>query len=134
MNGPDLADSGADKNDMLRVLVVDDNHASAQTLGWMIELLGHDVRLAHDSQSAIDTARDFLPQVVLLDIGLPGKSGYEVCEQMKMIPVLQNTIFIAQTGWSQDEHRRRSQEAGFQHHLVKPVSLQTLEPILASIK
>lgn len=134
MNGPDLSEFSAAKNNALHVLVVDDNHASAQTLGWMIELLGYEVRLAHDSQSAIDAAQDFLPQAVLLDIGLPGKSGYEVCEQMKKIPALQNTVFIAQTGWGQDEHRRRSQEAGFQHHLVKPVSLQTLEPILAAIK
>lgn len=134
MNSSDLAESGAAKNAPLRVLVVDDNHASAQTMGWMIELLGHDVRLAHDGQSAIETAKDFLPQVVLLDIGLPGKNGYEVCEQMKTLPELQKTLFIAQTGWGQDEHRKRSQEAGFQHHLVKPVSIQTLEPLLASVK
>ncbi len=134
MNGPELSEFSAAKNNVLHVLIVDDNHASAQTLGWMIELLGHEVRLAHDSQSALDAARDFLPQVVLLDIGLPGTSGYEVCEQMKKLPALQDTVFIAQTGWSQDEHRRRSREAGFQHHLVKPVSLQTLEPILAAIK
>jgi CheY-like chemotaxis protein len=134
MNNTDFAKSGDAKNTMLRVLVVDDNHASAQTMGWMIELLGHEVRLAHDGQNAIETAKDFLPQVVLLDIGLPGKNGYEVCEQMKTLPELQKTLFIAQTGWGQDEHRRRSQEAGFQHHLVKPVSIQTLEPLLASVK
>ncbi|MGZ9097043.1 MAG: response regulator [Micavibrio sp.] len=134
MNTSDFAKPEIDKNNVLRVLIVDDNHASAQTMGWMIELLGHDVRLAHDSHSALETAKDFLPQVVLLDIGLPGKNGYEVCQQMKMLPELQKTLFIAQTGWGQDEHRKRSQEVGFQHHLVKPVSLQTLEPLLASVK
>lgn len=134
MNSSDLVDPSTAKKSALRVLVVDDSHASAQTMGWMIELLGYDVRLAHDGQSAIETAKDFLPQVVLLDIGLPGKNGYEVCAQMKTLPELQKTLFIAQTGWGQDEHRRRSQEAGFQHHLVKPVSIQTLEPLLASVK
>jgi len=113
-------------------MVVDDNFESARTMGWMVEALGHVVCLAHDSASTFEVARGFLPDVVLLDIGLPGMDGYEVCRQMKKLPEMQKTIFIAQTGWGQKEHFQKSQDAGFHHHLVKPVSLQTLESILGT--
>jgi signal transduction histidine kinase/DNA-binding response OmpR family regulator len=114
----------------LRVLVVDDNEASAKTMGWMMEMLGHQVRLAHDGPTAITLANSYKPDVVLLDIGLPGMNGYEVCMALKQEPSCQNTIFIAQTGWGQKEHRDRSRQAGFDHHLVKPVDLETLKDIV----
>lgn len=111
----------------LRVMVVDDNEASAQTLGWAIELSGHEVKIETSSEKALTIARDFMPQIVLLDIGMPGMNGYELCKMMKQIPGLEQTIFIAQTGWGQEKHRQLSREAGFDHHLVKPVDIKTLQ-------
>lgn len=118
----------------LRIMVVDDNEASAKTMGWMMELAGHTIQLANDGYSALEIAKTFNPAVVLLDIGLPGMSGYEVCKEMRKDPEMKNTLFIAQTGWGQEEHRRRSREAGFHHHLVKPVNLQTLQELLAGVE
>jgi len=115
-----------------RVLVVDDNESSSKTLGWMIELMGHEVRLAKNGLSAIKIAKSFRPDVVLLDIGLPGMNGYEICKLMRKEPALKDTIFIAQTGWGQEEHIRRSKKAGFGHHLVKPVDMDDLKKILSS--
>jgi CheY-like chemotaxis protein len=114
----------------LRVLVVDDNEASAKTLGWMLELSGHEIRLAHDGKSALEIARNYKPSVVLLDIGLPGMNGYEVCKTMKLEPSLKDTVYIAQTGWSQEEHIQRSKEAGFNHHLIKPIDMKELQDLL----
>ena len=117
----------------LKILVVDDNEASAKTMGWMLDLLGHQTRLAFDGPSAITAAHEFQPNVVMLDIGLPVMNGYDACSLMKRDPQLKNTIFIAQTGWGQQEHRDRSKEAGFDYHLVKPVRLEQLQEILVSI-
>lgn len=117
-----------------RVLVVDDNQASAKTMGWTVELLGHEAKLAHDGPSAITLAREYQPHIILLDIGLPGMNGYDVCMAMKADPELKNSIIIAQTGWGQEEHRRRAKEAGFDHHLVKPVDMDVLESLLASVQ
>jgi signal transduction histidine kinase/DNA-binding response OmpR family regulator len=117
----------------LRVLVVDDNEASAKTLGWMMEAFGHEIRIAHDGASAIELAKTYCPEIVLLDIGLPKMNGYEVCKLMQTDPLLKDTIFIAQTGWGQAEHRERSKEAGFNHHLVKPIDMKTLEGLLSKL-
>lgn len=118
----------------MRVLVVDDNEASALTMMWMIELGGHEVKMVHDGRQAIELAKTYKPSVVLLDIGLPGMNGYEICKEMRKDPLHKDTYFVAQTGWGQPEHRRRSQEAGFHHHLVKPVNIATLEELLRGIK
>jgi CheY-like chemotaxis protein/two-component sensor histidine kinase len=116
----------------LRILIVDDNIASAQTMGWMMEFEGHDIQLAHEGNEAIALANTYIPDVILLDIGLPGMNGYEICKTLKQAPALQKTMFIAQTGWGQEEHRLRSKEAGFDHHIVKPVNLETLQQLLPS--
>ena len=113
-----------------RILVVDDNEACAKTMMWMMEGLGHTAQIALDGYTAIDLAKTFLPNVVLLDIGLPGMNGYEICQAMKKQPALKDTIFIAQTGWGQKEHRERTKEVGFDYHLVKPVDIKALENIL----
>jgi signal transduction histidine kinase len=123
----------SEQNKIYKILIVDDNEASAQTLGWMLELLGHDIHLAFSADDAIASAKTIKPHMVLLDIGLPKMSGYEVCEVMTKLPGLADTIFVAQTGWGQEEHLRRSKEAGFHHHLVKPVRSETLQGILDSI-
>ncbi|MBI2234508.1 MAG: response regulator [Micavibrio aeruginosavorus] len=116
-----------------RILVVDDNEAAAKTIGWMLEMYDHDVRLAHNGPTAIEIAKSYLPDVVLLDIGLPGMNGYEICQAMKAMPEFKDAVFIAQTGWGQKEHRQRSHEAGFKYHLVKPVDAILLQNILTDM-
>jgi PAS domain S-box-containing protein len=111
------------------VLIVDDNEASALTLGWLVELLGHEMRIAYEATEAIEIGKSFNPDFILMDIGLPGTNGYELCQTMKAMTEFNSSIFIAQTGWGQKEHRERSQDAGFKHHLVKPIKLQTLKKV-----
>ena len=118
----------------LRVLVVDDNLASAKTTGWMLEMNGHTPSLAHDGPEALQRAHELHPHVVLLDIGLPGMNGYDVCRQLRKDPVFQNTVFIAQTGWGQKRDKEMAQEAGFDHHLIKPINFEELSGLLAKIK
>ena len=116
-----------------RVLIVDDNEASAKTLGWTLEILGHESRLAHEGKKAIEVAKEYVPDIILLDIGLPGMNGYEVCRAIRQEPTLRDAVIIAQTGWGQKEHLKLSQEAGFNYHLVKPIRIETLEGILAKV-
>jgi CheY-like chemotaxis protein len=114
-----------------RVLVVDDNVDAADSLALLLRVIGHETRIAHDGLEALVAARAFLPDVVLLDIGLPGMDGYEVARQLRGEPDLRTALLIAQTGYGQDEDRRRSREAGFDHHLVKPVDPDALRALLA---
>ena len=118
----------------LRILIVEDNDALAQTTGWMVEMLGHDYRLASNGKDALALAADYRPNVVMMDIGLPGMNGYDLCTAMRAEPHLTDTVFIAQTGWGQDEHRQRAREAGFHHHMVKPLYLEALEQLLRKIE
>ncbi len=113
-----------------KILIVDDNEASAKTMGWTVEILGHEYKLVHNGIDAIELTKSYKPDYVLLDIGLPGMNGYDVCKTLRQDPDLNNTVFIAQTGWGQKEHIERSKEAGFDHHLVKPIDLQQLQEVL----
>jgi CheY-like chemotaxis protein len=112
---------------------VDDNQDQAESLGQLLKLLGHEVRLAFNGPDALDAAGDFHPDVALVDIGLPGMNGYEVARHIREHPQLRDIVLVAQTGWGQEEDRRRSQEAGFDHHFVKPVVPETLEEILRTL-
>jgi PAS domain S-box-containing protein len=116
-----------------RVLVVDDNRDSADTLAALLEAWGHEVRTFYDGPSAIAAAAEFQPHVVLLDIGLPKMNGYEVAAQLRQSANRRSLILVAFTGYGQDEDRRRVREAGFDHHLVKPLEPASLEKILDSV-
>ncbi len=113
-----------------RILVVDDNADAAESLAMLLRLKGHDVRTAHDGAAALDVARTFGPQVVLLDIGLPGMDGYEVARRLRREEGLKGVLLVALTGYGQEEDRRRSREAGFNRHLVKPVEPGALNEVL----
>ncbi|MHB1557814.1 MAG: PAS domain-containing hybrid sensor histidine kinase/response regulator [Isosphaeraceae bacterium] len=113
-----------------RVLVVDDNVDAAVSLGMLLKLAGQEVRVAYDGPAALRQAMDFRPQLVLLDIGMPGMDGYEVCRRIRRETALQSATVVALTGWGQDEDRRRSHEAGFDHHIVKPVEPSSLHRLL----
>ena len=117
-----------------RILVVDDNRDGANTLTMMLKILGNDTRTAYDGQAGVDLAEQFRPDVILLDIGLPKLNGHEACRRIREQPWGTGILMIAVTGWGQDEDRRRSQEAGFDHHLVKPVDPQALMKMLAGLQ
>ncbi|MBU6449026.1 MAG: response regulator [Rhodospirillales bacterium] len=117
----------------LKVLVVDDTQDVAQTTGWMLEELGHEYRLVHDGRKVLETTHAFQPDVILLDIGLPGMSGYEVCLALRQDPALKHLTIIAQTGWGQDRDKASAQAAGFDHYLVKPVGLRALGALMAEL-
>lgn len=117
----------------LKVLIVDDNVSSAETTGRMLTMIGHETTLAFDGPEALKAARALKPDVIMLDLGMPGMSGYEVCRELRREPGFENTMLIAQTGWGQERDRLKTQEAGFDHHLTKPVDLQELSRLLARV-
>jgi len=120
-----------DSEDRRRILVVDDNRDSAESMERLLALWGHEVQVAYDGPTALRAALDFAPDLVLLDIGLPHMDGYEVGRRMQTDPELHSVVRVAMTGYGQDEDRRRSAEAGFSQHLVKPVDPDTLRQIVA---
>jgi CheY-like chemotaxis protein len=113
-----------------RILVVDDNVDSANSLAQLLRLDGNEVRTAYDGLRAVDEAAAFRPDVVFLDIGLPRLNGYDTARRIRQQPGGAGVLLIALTGWGQDEDRRRSREAGFDHHLVKPVEPAELKNLL----
>jgi CheY-like chemotaxis protein len=115
-----------------RVLVVDDNGDAANSLGMLIKYLGAEVQVAHDGPTALAAMESFQPAVVFLDIGMPGMDGYEVAQRIRERGQFSDVMLIALTGWGQDEDRRRTKEAGFDHHLVKPADIGSLQALLAS--
>jgi CheY-like chemotaxis protein len=117
-----------------RILVVDDNHDSALSLAMMLSIMGHETRTAHDGESAVSTAESFLPEVVLLDIGLPKLNGYEVAQRIRENVWGRSMFLIAVTGWGQEEDRQRSSEVGLNVHMVKPVEPAALERLLTELR
>ncbi len=116
-----------------RVLVVDDNVDSAESMAVLLRLYGHDVRLAHDGEAALEEARSFRPDVMFLDIDLPKMDGYEVARRLRLEPAMGGLTLVAMTGYGQEEERRRTREAGFHSHLVKPVDFEMLQELLSSL-
>jgi CheY-like chemotaxis protein len=116
-----------------RVLVVDDSTDSAESLARLLRRWGHEVHLAYDGPSALAAARSTAPQVVLLDIGLPGMDGYEVARQLRQDPDHAGIVLVALTGYGQATDRRQTCDAGFDQHLIKPVDPTLLRTLLATI-
>jgi PAS domain S-box-containing protein len=116
-----------------RVLVVDDNEDGADSLAMLLRLGGHEAHTAHDGLAAVEAAQRLRPDVVLLDIGLPGLNGYEACRRIREQPWGRDLKLVAVTGWGQEEDRHRSREAGFDTHVVKPVDPDVLQTLLASL-
>ena len=113
-----------------RVLVVDDNVDGAESLAMLLQLFGHATRTVHTGPEALSAVRDFLPDVVFLDIGLPGMNGYEVAQRLRQDAQLRTPMLVALTGWGSEDDRKRAREAGFDGHLTKPVDPATVREIL----
>ena len=109
--------------------MVDDSVDSAETLGELLRIWGHDVRLAHDGPGAVAAAREYRPDVILLDIGLPGMDGFAVARQLAT-EGLQSGLLVALTGYGEQTDRQKTQQAGFHHHLVKPVDPDALQKLI----
>ncbi len=118
--------------ELRRVLVVDDNRDSANTLGALLTSIGADVRVAYDGPAALAAVEAFQPAVIMLDLGMPGMNGYEVAQRIRTQSEAARTTLIALTGWGDASDRDRTRRAGFDHHLVKPVDIATMQAVLAS--
>jgi len=118
---------------LFRVLVVDDNVDAAESLAALLELDGHATRVAHGGDEALAAASEFRPQIVFLDIGMPGKDGYEVARELRRDPRNRDTMLVALTGWGAQDDRARSKSAGFDYHLTKPAELLAVEALLAKM-
>ena len=117
-----------------RLLVVDDNQDAAISLAMLLRLQGHEVQVAHSGPAALEMSKTYTPDVVFLDIGMPGMDGYEVARRLRQQPGMENVVLAALTGWGQQEDRRRTADAGFNHHLVKPPESKAVESVLAQLK
>ena len=116
-----------------RILVVDDNKDAVDSLALLLGIAGQTVATARDGLEALTQVEQFAPEVIILDIGLPGLNGYEVARRIRAMPGQEGVVLVALTGWGQDDDRRRTEEAGFDHHLVKPVDFDALKRLLAGL-
>ena len=117
----------------LRLLVVDDSDDTAEMMSTLLAMAGHDVRTAHSGPAALEAAAAHRPDAIVLDIGLPGLDGYQVAQRLRQDPAMNGVVLIAASGYGQESDRRRAREAGFDHHLVKPVDPRRLQEILAEV-
>jgi two-component system CheB/CheR fusion protein len=113
---------------------VDDNVDAAESLALLLRMEGHDVRVTHDGTAALAAVEADPPDLVFLDIGMPVMNGYDVAQRLRQRPGLEDLVLVAMTGWGQEEDRRRSQAAGFDHHLVKPADPHAVRRLLAQPK
>jgi len=119
----------------LRILVVDDNRDAADSMTMILRrIMGHEIETAYDGHAGVEAAKWFRPHIALLDIGMPKVDGYEACRRIREQPGGKNITLVALTGWGQDEDRRRTLDAGFDVHLLKPADCTSLEKLLASLE
>ncbi|MDB5387603.1 MAG: domain S-box protein, partial [Planctomycetaceae bacterium] len=121
------------KRPLHRILVVDDNVDAATTLALMLKAMGHETVVSHDGMAAIKMAETFSPKLVILDIGLPGMNGYMVAQKLRSIPAMKEVVIAALTGYGEEQDRRRSMEAGFDEHFVKPLNFTVLQELLGAL-
>ena len=124
---PELTAEGPSR----RILVIDDNRESADAMAMLLRVFGHDVRTAYDGPTALDMAREQSPDVVLCDVSMPGMSGLEVARRLRQDLGLRDLLMVALTGYGEEEDKRRSEEAGFNAHMVKPINLDVLQALLS---
>jgi PAS domain S-box-containing protein len=122
----------SDGRSRCRILVVDDNVDSVDSLAMLLRMMGHEVDAANDGEEGLKVAAKVRPHVAILDIGLPKMNGYDLAKLMRAEPWGRDLVLVALTGWGQEEHRQRSADSGFDHHLTKPVDLEALQQILAA--
>jgi two-component system CheB/CheR fusion protein len=115
-----------------RVLVVDDVPDIAESFSWMFEGLAREIKIAHSGAAAVEQARAFRPDLILCDLGMPGMDGYETCRRLRGLPELEKVVIAAVTGYGGEESQRKSQEAGFDRHLTKPIGRAVLEELVKS--
>jgi CheY-like chemotaxis protein len=116
-----------------RVLVVDDNTDAAESLAILLEMEGHLTRIASSGDEAVRCAHEFHPEIVFLDIGMPGKDGYQVARELRDAPDTRSAVLVALTGWGAKDDRARSRQAGFDHHLTKPAGLAAVDSLLSQL-
>ena len=114
-----------------RILIIEDNVDSADTMQMLLSISGYDARTAYDGDSALEVAREFKPEVVLCDIGLPGRDGYQVARALRELTETRDALLVALTGYGHDEDRQRATDAGFDAFQVKPVEPDALQALLA---
>ena len=129
-----IADGTSAAASARRVLVVDDNTDAAASLALVLEMLGHETRVAADGSTALAMAESFCPDLVLLDIGLPGMNGFDVCERMRAQPWGRGAMLVALSGWGQSEHKERARAAGFDHYFIKPIDPEELQRLLGTLR
>ena len=117
-----------------RVLVVDDNQYTADSFARLFSLLGHEARPAYSGNEAVNCTAEFSPDMVLLDIEMPGMDGYEAVKRLREDPVHSRAIFVAVSGWARQEDKRRAYDAGFDVHVAKPVSVERLKELTAMLQ
>lgn len=117
----------------IRVLVAEDCADTAEVLAHLLRLWGHEARTVRDGDLVVEAALDYRPDVVLLDIAMPGRNGFEVARALRQEALLDRTVLVAVTGYAQEEYRRWSREAGFDHYLLKPFEPESLKALLATV-
>ena len=133
LEGPNETLHEALPSALQRILVVDDNVDAADSLSQLLEMFGNEVRTANDGEAGIAVAALFRPNVVLMDIGMPKLNGYEAARRIRQQPWGQKMVLVALTGWGQEDDRKMSAAAGFDHHLVKPVDIDALTNLMAGL-
>ena len=128
---PSAVVSDASLTPSRRVLVVDDNMGAARTLSIVVKMLGNEVCTAHNGQDALEKAQDFLPEIIIMDIGMPVMDGYAAARAIRNLPWGKNIFLIALSGWGQEDDKQKTKDAGFDRHLVKPVEPSVVRGILA---
>ena len=128
-----MSDASSPKNSARRVLVIEDNPDSAESMQMLLEIFGHKVAVAHSGGRGVELAKGFRPDIVLCDLGLPGEmNGFDVARALRGDPAITGAFLVALTGYGRDEDRRQSESAGFDLHLTKPVSPEDLEKVLSA--